>query len=62
MKLRDKAFELISDAEVIALDIANAEAGNKSANKRARKLSVKLRADYKTLREDLLKLEKGELK
>tara|TARA_R100000152_G_C6781437_1_gene215925 strand:+ start:4420 stop:4605 length:186 start_codon:yes stop_codon:yes gene_type:complete len=61
MKLREKAFELVSNAEVLALEVANAEAGNRSANRRARKLSVRIRDSYKDLRRELLKLEKGEL-
>tara|TARA_R100001594_G_scaffold83406_1_gene118045 strand:+ start:742 stop:927 length:186 start_codon:yes stop_codon:yes gene_type:complete len=61
MKLREKAFELVSNAEVLALEVANAEAGNRSANRRARKLSVLIRDSYKDLRRELLKLEKGEL-
>jgi|TARA_Y100001973_G_C5182692_1_gene325858 hypothetical protein len=61
MKLRDKAFELVSNAESLALEVANAEAGNRSANRRARKLSVIIRDKMKALRAELLKLEKGEL-
>ena len=61
MKLREKAFELVHHAEVLALEVTNAEAGNRSANRRARKLSVLIRDSYKDLRRELLKLEKGEL-
>jgi len=61
MKLRDKALGLVSIAETLMLEVANAEAGNKSANKRARTLSVAIRKEYKALREQLLLLEKGEL-
>tara|TARA_R100001082_G_C4256592_1_gene113768 strand:- start:7 stop:192 length:186 start_codon:yes stop_codon:yes gene_type:complete len=61
MKLREKAFELVSNAEVLALEVTNAEAGNMSANRRARKLSVIIREKFKELRKELLKLEKGEL-
>ena len=60
MKLRDEALKLVSYAETLALEVANAEAGNKSANKRARKLSVLIRQEYKALREQLLLLSKGE--
>ena len=62
MKLRDKALELVSNAETLMLEVTNAEAGNKSANKRARTLSVEIRKKYKSLREQLLLLAKGDLK
>jgi hypothetical protein len=53
-----RAVNLVVKAEELSAQVTAAVGGNNSANKRARKLSVQLREEFKELRQDLLQLEK----
>ena len=54
-----KAKELVQRVDALNTQVVAAVGGNNSANKRARKLSVELRKEFKDLRVSLLKMEKG---
>jgi len=54
-----EAQKLADDMSALAVEVMAAVGGNVSANKRARKKSVALRAEIKQLRKRLLDLEKG---
>tara|TARA_R110000751_G_scaffold98977_2_gene192315 strand:+ start:2012 stop:2200 length:189 start_codon:yes stop_codon:yes gene_type:complete len=54
-----EAQKLADDMSALAVEVMAAVGGNVSANKRARKKSVELRAAIKELRKRLLDLEKG---
>ena len=54
-----EAQKLADDMSALAVEVMAAVGGNASANKRARKKSVELRAAIKELRKRLLDLEKG---
>lgn len=54
-----KAKELVQRVDVLNTQVVAAVGGNNSANKRARKLSVELRKEFKDLRVSLLNMEKG---
>tara|TARA_R110002051_G_scaffold310175_1_gene383140 strand:- start:375 stop:563 length:189 start_codon:yes stop_codon:yes gene_type:complete len=54
-----EAQMLADDMSALAVEVMTAVGGNVSANKRARKKSVELRAAIKELRKRLLDLEKG---
>lgn len=54
-----KAKELVQKVDDLNTQVVAAVGGNNSANKRARKMSVELRKEFKELRVNLLNLEKN---
>lgn len=57
-----KAQELVQDVQRWEQEVLAAVGGNVSANQRARKMSVMIRASMKELRFELLDLEKSKKK
>jgi len=53
-----KAEGLVQQVEGLSAQVLAAVGGNNSANKRARKMTVMIRAEMKALRQALLQLEK----